>query len=138
MRFALILSLVIAAVAIVFTLQNTASTEVNVGPYTITASLAVVLIVTLSAGVLVGLLAGVPARFRAGQRAKKAERELATLRSSLQAPAEPAEPTVPKVVPADPTAMQPATDAAETQRLAEEVAQRTQQATGTQATGTQA
>ncbi|MEL6613313.1 MAG: LapA family protein [Bacteroidota bacterium] len=144
MRFALILSLVIAAVAIVFTLQNTASTEVNVGPYTITASLAVVLIVTLSAGVLVGLLASLPARFRAGQRAKKAERELATLRSSLQAPAAqtpaaqapptqtPAQPPAPKVVPADGT-MAPATDASETQRLAEEVAQRTQQATGKQA-----
>ncbi|MEM8601588.1 MAG: LapA family protein [Bacteroidota bacterium] len=137
MRFALILSLVIAAVAIVFTLQNTAATVVNVGPYTITASLAVVLIVTLSAGVLVGLLAGLPARFRAGQRAKKAERELATLTSSLQAPAAPAQPaapsTPPKMVPVDGTTMPPASDAAETQRLAEDVALRTQQATGKQA-----
>jgi uncharacterized integral membrane protein len=130
MRFALILSLLIAAVAIVFTLQNTAQVAVNVGPYAITSSLAVVLIVTLSAGVLVGLLASLPSRIAANRRAKKAERELEALRSSLQGT--PPKPTSPKVVPADATAAPPPprTDASETQRLADDVSQRTQQTTG--------
>lgn len=76
MRFALILALVIAVVAVVFALQNPADMEVRLGPYVVTGSTAIVLLVTFAIGALVGILAAMPGRWAASRRARKLEKEL--------------------------------------------------------------
>ena len=80
MRFALILSLLVAILAVVFALYNPAETEINLGPsYVLTSPLALVLIVTLLAGVLVGTLFSVPGRIRSSTRIRKLEKRIAEL-----------------------------------------------------------
>ena len=64
MRVALIVSLLLAVGAAVFAMQNPNETSLNIGPYVITASTALVIIVTFMLGVVVGILASVPSRIR--------------------------------------------------------------------------
>lgn len=122
MRFALIFSLLIAIVAVVFALYNPAETQINIGPnYVLTSPLALVLIVTLLVGVLVGALFSVPGRIRSRSRVKKLEKRLAELETTphetvvveRDVAARPGEP---------PRAVAPG-GAAETERLAAETQQ---------------
>ncbi len=76
MRFALILALVIAVVAVVFALQNPAEIPVRLGPYIVTGSTAIILLTTLGIGVIVGMLAAAPGGWAARRRARKLEKEL--------------------------------------------------------------
>src|SRR5690606_1254860 len=117
MRFALILSLLVAILAVVFALYNNAPTETFIGPsYVITSPLAIVIIVTLLAGLLVGVLASVPGRVRSRNRVRKLERRIAELEA---APAAVEHRTT--VVERDPRRDPlPASGAAETERLAED------------------
>lgn len=115
MRFALILSLLIAIVAVVFALYNPAPTEIFIGPdYVITSPLALVVIVTLLVGVLVGALASVPGRIRSRSHVRRLEKRIAELETT---------PDVVErrttVVENDPRpTVRPAEGAAETERLA--------------------
>lgn len=78
MRFALILALAIAVLAVVFALQNPEDMQVRVGPYLLTGSTALVLLITFAAGALVGILTAMPGRWAASRRARKLEKELHT------------------------------------------------------------
>lgn len=75
MKFPLVLSLTIALLATVFALQNLQPADVRIGPYLFTGPLALVLLLTLAMGVLVGYLANVPRRLRARKRIHQLEAE---------------------------------------------------------------
>ena len=76
MRFALILALAIAVLAVVFALQNPAETTLNLGPYAVTGSTAIVVLVTFALGALTGILAAIPGRWRATRRARQLEKQV--------------------------------------------------------------
>ncbi len=78
MRFALILALIIAVGAVAFALQNPAEMPVRLGPYIVTGSTALILLVTFALGALTGILAAIPGRWRANRRAKQLEKQLHT------------------------------------------------------------
>ena len=83
MRYSLILSLIVAVLAVAFALVNNDTVTVHLGVTTVqNQSLAMVLLVALFAGVLVGILASLPGRFRAHNRIKSLEKELDRLRRS--------------------------------------------------------
>ncbi len=83
MRFALVFSLLIAIVAVVFALYNPDPTEIHIGPnYVLTSPLALVIIVTLLSGVLVGALFSVPGRIRSRGRIKKLEKRISELETT--------------------------------------------------------
>jgi lipopolysaccharide assembly protein A len=64
MQILLILALLIAIVAVIFALQNVAGVTVTFLIWSIHSSLALVLLVTLAAGVIIGLLTSLPASVR--------------------------------------------------------------------------
>lgn len=80
MRIALVLSLLIAILAVVFALQNPAYIDVNLGPFDLTGSTALVLMITFCAGVLVGILATVPSVVKRRKRIRELERHAADAR----------------------------------------------------------
>lgn len=75
MRLALILSLVLAVLAVLFALQNPDPTTVKIGAWLFQGSTALVLIVTFGLGVLAGILATIPSLVRRGRRVKTLERD---------------------------------------------------------------
>ena len=81
MRFALILSLLLAILAVVFALQNPALMDVNIGPWELQGSTALVLLITLSIGVLVGVLATTPTILKRRKRIRHLERHAADARA---------------------------------------------------------
>ncbi len=74
MRFTLVLSLLIAVLAVVFALQNPQFMEVNLLFARTEGSTALVLIITFAIGVLVGLLSTLPGRIRDRRRIKSLEK----------------------------------------------------------------
>lgn len=74
MRFALVLSLLIAILAVVFALQNPAYIDVNIGPYDIAGSTALILMVTFGVGVIVGILAATPTIVKRKRRIRHLEK----------------------------------------------------------------
>lgn len=74
MRIALVLSLVLAILAVVFALQNPAYMDVNIGPFDITGSTALILMVTFCIGVVVGILATAPSLVKRRKRIRHLER----------------------------------------------------------------
>ena len=75
MRIAIILSLIISTLAIVFAVINPLAVNVNFGFFTIQgASLPLVLITTLIIGVIAGYLMWLPARVSASRRIRALER----------------------------------------------------------------
>lgn len=76
MRFALIFSLLIAVIAVVFALQNPQMMEVNLLFVDTQGSTALVLIITFGLGVLVGLLSALPSRVRDRRKIKSLEKSL--------------------------------------------------------------
>ncbi len=84
MRIALVLSLLIAILAVVFALQNPAYIDVNIGPYDITHSTALILMVTFCVGVVVGILATVPSIFKRRKRVRELERHAVDTRVEEQ------------------------------------------------------
>lgn len=74
MRFSLILSLVISLLAVAFALVNNETVMVNIGITSFQGSLALILLVTLFLGVLVGILASLPGRIKAQRRARALEK----------------------------------------------------------------
>lgn len=87
MRAALVFSLLIAIAAVVFALYNPDPTVIHIGPnYELESPLALVIIVTLLSGVLVGALFSVPNRLRARSRIKKLEKRIAELETTPNTP----------------------------------------------------
>lgn len=71
----LILSLLIAGVSIVFALQNTEAISIQFLFWTIESQLALVLVLTLVAGVAVGILISLPSVLRAKRAASRRKKE---------------------------------------------------------------
>lgn len=117
MRFALVLSLLIAVVAVLFALYNPDPVSFNLIQYTVTAPLALVVIVVLLAGVLVGILASLPGTVRRTARIRELEKRVAEL--------ERAQPAVVERIVERPAAT---SAAAETERLAAETERRAAEA----------
>jgi putative membrane protein len=86
MRVALVLSLLIAILAVVFALQNPAYMDVNLGPFDITGSTALILMVTFCVGVIVGILATTPAIVKRKKRIRQLEKHAADVRTEETRP----------------------------------------------------
>ena len=131
MRFALVLSLLLAILAVIFASYNPGQMEVVI-PFTgsqVVSQKPLVIIGTLLIGVVIGLLASVPGRIGATLRARRAEKELLTLRGGTPSPSANIAATDASIAAAQAqnaaARAEAAEDAAETQRLADEVARRT-------------
>lgn len=122
MRFALILSLLIAIVAVVFAIYNLEPTEVNLIYDTVRAPLALVIIISLLGGVLLGILASMPSVMRRGAEVRRLRKRVEEPEGG-HAPAPAAtreERRAEPPPPSPPDREEPAHGAAETQRLAAE------------------
>lgn len=75
MRFGIILSLLLAILAVVFALLNPQPMEVDLLFVSTEGSTALVLILTFGLGVTVGLLSSLPGRFRARRQLKTLQKE---------------------------------------------------------------
>ncbi len=87
----LILALVIAIIAVVFALQNTATITISFIIWEVTGSLSLVLLVTLAIGVLIGLLFLSPSAIKSSLQASgqrkligALEKELAEVKTQAQ------------------------------------------------------
>lgn len=84
MRAALILSLIIAVLAVVFALQNAGYTDLRLGPYDFRASTALIVILSFGLGTLVGILVSFPPRIRSRRKIKALEHQLAEERTLVK------------------------------------------------------
>jgi uncharacterized integral membrane protein len=94
MQIFIIIALVIAVIAVIFALQNMAAVTVSLFFWQIDGSLALVLLVTLAAGVLISLLASLPGLIKGKWIISSLRKKLAALeseRSTLVKKAEDAE-----------------------------------------------
>lgn len=80
----LIIALLIAILAIVFALQNTAAVTITFLVWTFQGSLALVMILALVAGVLIAFFALLPSSIRLRLRASSHKRDKSDLESSLE------------------------------------------------------
>lgn len=78
MRITLLISVLLSVVAVVFALQNPEQIDINVGPYILTGSTALVIIVTFGIGLLVGILAAFPSRLRHRREVKRLRKQVHT------------------------------------------------------------
>ena len=118
MRFALILSLIVSILAVIFAFQNPEPVDIEFFTLqSVPVPLALVVIVTLLSGVLIGTLFSVPNRFRARGRIKKLEHRIAELETTPDAPAVVERTTV---VHDEPDVIVRSEGAAETERIAAE------------------
>lgn len=83
MRIFLLIALLIALIAVIFALQNTQAVSINFLAWTFQSSIALEMIVTLIAGVLVGILAMLPASIRSQMQISSKKKEKASLEASL-------------------------------------------------------
>ncbi len=121
MRFALILSLLVAIIAVVFAFQNPEQVDVEFLTFqSIPVPLALVIIVALLVGVIVGSIGSLPSRLRSRGRIKALEKRIAELETAPAAPAVAEQRT--QVVDSPPPAAASG-GAAETERLAAETRQ---------------
>lgn len=82
--FLLILALIVAVAAVVFALQNTALISVSFLTWQFDQSLALVLLLSLAAGVLIGLLTILPGSIRNRWRASGQRKRMESLEKNLQ------------------------------------------------------
>ena len=75
MRVGLVLSLLLAILAVVFAVQNPQTMEVNLLLFRTEGSTALVLILTFGLGVTVGLLSSLPGRLRARRKLKALQKQ---------------------------------------------------------------
>jgi len=87
----LILALVIAVIAVIFALQNTATITIGFFAWQVTGSLSLVLLVTLAIGILIGLLFLAPSTVKRSfqvsghrKRITSLEKELADHKATVQ------------------------------------------------------
>ncbi|MGB7417459.1 MAG: LapA family protein [Thermosynechococcaceae cyanobacterium] len=83
MRASLILALIIAVLATVFAFQNAIVIPVSFGIWSIRASLAFLLLLTLAVGFIVGLLVSMPAIIKRGLKSSKRKRNIQELEQEL-------------------------------------------------------
>jgi len=78
MRFGLLFSLLLAILAVIFALQNPQPMDVNLLFFRTEGSTALILILTFSLGIIVGLLSSLPGRLRARRRLKELQEQVAS------------------------------------------------------------
>jgi putative membrane protein len=83
MRIFLLFALLIALLAVIFALQNIQVVSINFLAWTFQSSIALEMIVTLIAGVLVGILAMLPGSIRSQLQISSKKKEKAGLETSL-------------------------------------------------------
>lgn len=83
MRISSILALIIALLTLLFAAQNSALIIVRLGTFTFQASLALVVVVTLGLGFLVGLLVSLPATLKRGWTATRRKKTIGELEQEL-------------------------------------------------------
>ncbi|MEX0600231.1 MAG: LapA family protein [Rhodothermales bacterium] len=86
MRITLVISLLIAVLAVVFALQNPDPINVNLGPFDVTGSTALILMITFSLGVVVGILAALPTMVKRKNRIRHLEKSATSESLSGDAP----------------------------------------------------
>ncbi len=79
MPFLLIVAIALAALTAIFAIQNSGVIAVSFLGWEWEASMALILIVTLGVGILVGYLAGLPAKMKKGSQLRQTKRELENL-----------------------------------------------------------
>ena len=79
----LILALVIAIIAVIFALQNTAVVTISFLVWKVTGSLSLVLLVTLAIGVLIGVLFLIPSAIKSSFQASGQRKQLGALEKEL-------------------------------------------------------
>ena len=88
MNIALLLALVVSIIAVIFAFQNPNEVNVNfLGFQSIPMSLALLLIITFTLGLVTGALGAIPGRLRAVADAKRAHRDLDAAKKHLNASA---------------------------------------------------
>jgi putative membrane protein len=83
MQIFLFLSLVVAAFAILFALQNNAQTEIRLLTFQLEGSLALIILFTLALGALISFLASLPALIRARLNLRSQQKRVEELEKSL-------------------------------------------------------
>ena len=83
MRIFLLFALLIALIAVIFALQNTQVVSINFLAWTFQSSIALEMIITLIAGVLVGFLAMLPSSIRSQLQISNRKKEKTGLEASL-------------------------------------------------------
>jgi uncharacterized integral membrane protein len=83
MRLFLILALIIAILAIIFALQNAVPIEIAFGIWRLEESLALVLLLTLTVGFVVGLLVSIPTITRREWKISNQKKKIVELENSL-------------------------------------------------------
>lgn len=83
MRISLIVAFIIAFFAIIFAYQNSMVITVSLGVWTLKASLAIIVLLTLVLGFIIGLLVSVPAILRRGVTASRRQKTIHDLEQEL-------------------------------------------------------
>jgi putative membrane protein len=83
MRIFLLIALLIALIAVIFALQNTQVVSITFLAWTFQSSIALEMVMTLIAGVVVGILAMLPASIRSQLQISSKKKEKAGLEASL-------------------------------------------------------
>ena len=83
MPLVLVVAIGLAVVSAVFAIQNSDVVTVSFLTFEWEASLALILILTLGTGVLIGYLAGLPSVLKGRRTSKKQQRQIAELERSL-------------------------------------------------------
>ena len=83
MRVALVVALIIAILAFVIALQNTASVDVTFLFWDFRGSLALIVVCLLVAGILIGLLGLLPGFIRVSRQARRQQKRLTVVEGSL-------------------------------------------------------
>ena len=86
LRLSLVIALLIAFLAVIFALQNAVPVVVNFLPWEFQGSLALVLLLTLALGVIVGLLVSVPSIIRRSRRISHQQKIIENLEANRVAP----------------------------------------------------
>ena len=79
----LVVALVIAAIAIIFALQNTMTVTISFLAWEVTGSLSLVLLITLAIGALIGLLVLAPSEVKKSLAASNSRKRIAALEKEL-------------------------------------------------------
>lgn len=82
MRFVLVILVILMGVVSVFAIQNPGIVTVSFFNYSGSTSILVVIVVSFGAGVIVGILPGIPTGFKRKRRIRELESDLATYRKS--------------------------------------------------------
>jgi putative membrane protein len=83
MVFALILALAFAIVAVIFALQNPMMVPVSLFGYQFEGSLALVILVAVAVGILIGVLVMAPGRIKSGLSNARSRKKISSLEASL-------------------------------------------------------